>query len=171
MRKRPPILTLLCVAILALLAAGFIRSLFEADCIYARFGPHANPYHWCLVSYRGRICLYRIMELPPWSYPSGFTWESRDNADYLPGPPYYGCGYYSAFAIAGHTAALYAIVLPIPLLALPFAIAPILWIRRRVRLRPQPDHLCAKCSYDLRAHHPGDKCPECGTPIPPKTLQ
>ena len=22
------------------------------------------------------------------------------------------------------------------------------------------------CSYDLRSHAPGDKCPECGTPIP-----
>jgi hypothetical protein len=25
--------------------------------------------------------------------------------------------------------------------------------------------LCPKCSYDLRAHKPGDKCPECGTVI------
>jgi hypothetical protein len=24
--------------------------------------------------------------------------------------------------------------------------------------------LCTHCSYDLRAHRPGDKCPECGTP-------
>src|SRR5262249_32279625 len=26
---------------------------------------------------------------------------------------------------------------------------------------------CVQCSYDLRAHKAGDKCPECGTPIPP----
>jgi hypothetical protein len=26
--------------------------------------------------------------------------------------------------------------------------------------------LCRRCSYDLRAHHPGQNCPECGTPIP-----
>jgi hypothetical protein len=25
--------------------------------------------------------------------------------------------------------------------------------------------LCPTCSYDLHAHKPGDKCPECGTPI------
>jgi len=25
--------------------------------------------------------------------------------------------------------------------------------------------LCPTCSYDLRAHHPGQRCPECGTPI------
>jgi hypothetical protein len=24
---------------------------------------------------------------------------------------------------------------------------------------------CPHCSYDLRAHHPGEKCPECGTVI------
>ena len=24
---------------------------------------------------------------------------------------------------------------------------------------------CVSCSYDLRAHKPGGKCPECGTPI------
>ena len=28
--------------------------------------------------------------------------------------------------------------------------------------------ICPKCHYDLRAHHPSDKCPECGTPIPVK---
>jgi len=25
---------------------------------------------------------------------------------------------------------------------------------------------CPNCRYDLRAHTPGDKCPECGTTIP-----
>jgi hypothetical protein len=25
--------------------------------------------------------------------------------------------------------------------------------------------LCSTCHYDLRAHKPGDKCPECGTPV------
>lgn len=28
-------------------------------------------------------------------------------------------------------------------------------------------NVCTQCNYDLRAHHPGDKCPECGTLIPP----
>jgi hypothetical protein len=25
---------------------------------------------------------------------------------------------------------------------------------------------CLRCGYDLRAHRPGQRCPECGTPIP-----
>jgi rubrerythrin len=35
--------------------------------------------------------------------------------------------------------------------------------RRRARMDPgkQP---CPTCGFDLRAHSPGDKCPECGTP-------
>jgi len=26
--------------------------------------------------------------------------------------------------------------------------------------------VCSTCSYYLRAYRPGDKCPECGTPVP-----
>ena len=28
------------------------------------------------------------------------------------------------------------------------------------------NNLCLNCGYDLRAHRPGGKCPECGMPIP-----
>jgi len=28
--------------------------------------------------------------------------------------------------------------------------------------------LCTGCGYDLRAHQPGAKCPECGKPVPAK---
>ena len=40
------------------------------------------------------------------------------------------------------------------------------YIHYRLRDRPPAPGLCPKCSYDLRAHRPGQKCPECGTPIP-----
>jgi len=34
-----------------------------------------------------------------------------------------------------------------------------------LRHRQYPPGSCLKCGYDLRAHHTGDKCPECGTII------
>jgi hypothetical protein len=37
------------------------------------------------------------------------------------------------------------------------------WITRR--LRRYERGLCVHCAYDLRAHKPGEKCPECGTVI------
>lgn len=36
--------------------------------------------------------------------------------------------------------------------------------RRRERARRRAG-LCIRCGYDLRAHAPGDRCPECGTPV------
>jgi hypothetical protein len=47
-----------------------------------------------------------------------------------------------------------------------------LWIAhrpsRQARMhRYRAEHgLCLACGYDLRAHHPGQKCPECGTEVP-----
>ena len=37
------------------------------------------------------------------------------------------------------------------------------WLKNR---RLAKRGLCHQCGYDLRAHHPGDRCPECGTPVP-----
>ena len=49
------------------------------------------------------------------------------------------------------------------LTAIPVVIAGFRWFRAKRRVRPG---LCRQCCYDLRAHHPGDRCPECGTPVP-----
>jgi len=38
-------------------------------------------------------------------------------------------------------------------------------ISARRFLIPECHTACPTCCYDLRAHRPGDKCPECGTPI------
>jgi len=37
------------------------------------------------------------------------------------------------------------------------------WLADRAKAR---QGLCHKCGYDLRAHKPGQRCPECGTAIP-----
>jgi len=38
--------------------------------------------------------------------------------------------------------------------------------RRFTRKRQIAESRCRICHYDLRAHKPNQKCPECGTPIP-----
>jgi hypothetical protein len=38
--------------------------------------------------------------------------------------------------------------------------------RRSSRARTSSQTRCPICGYDLRAHKPGQKCPECGTEIP-----
>jgi hypothetical protein len=42
-------------------------------------------------------------------------------------------------------------------------VLPLVWTRKRwmERARRKPGH-CAECGYDLRAHKPGERCPECG---------
>jgi hypothetical protein len=35
----------------------------------------------------------------------------------------------------------------------------------RMRRRPAAENACVTCGYDLRAHKPGERCPECGTVI------
>ena len=46
------------------------------------------------------------------------------------------------------------------------AVLPGWWVYRRIRPKILPTGLCPTCRYDLRAHQPGQKCPECGTLIP-----
>jgi hypothetical protein len=42
------------------------------------------------------------------------------------------------------------------------------WLGGWAQPRITKSKLCPNCRYDLRAHKPGDKCPECGTLIPGK---
>jgi hypothetical protein len=57
-------------------------------------------------------------------------------------------------------------ILPLWALAIITMVAPVRWGIRFQRGRSRKLGCCRKCSYDLRAHQPGQKCPECGTLIP-----
>ena len=53
-----------------------------------------------------------------------------------------------------------------------FLILPAVWLRRfRSERRKQREGLCRQCGYDLRAHSPGQVCPECGTPVPAELVR
>ena len=70
-------------------------------------------------------------------------------------------------------AGYFALYIPQWSLLLLFALLPLLWTLltlRRLRLHKRlASHHCKNCGYDLRASK--DRCPECGTPIPPTFLQ
>ena len=69
----------------------------------------------------------------------------------------------SSRAMASNT----TIFLPVWPVLLLLAIAPAVWLRRfRSERRKKREGLCLVCGYDLRAHAPGQMCPECGTPVP-----
>ena len=64
-----------------------------------------------------------------------------------------------------------SIHLPHWLLILVFLLAPGRWVhlhfsRWKGERRARKQGLCLVCAYDLRAHKPGERCPECGTVIP-----
>jgi len=59
-----------------------------------------------------------------------------------------------------------SLLLPTARLSIP----PAFHLYRHFRTRRQKRlGLCLHCRYDLRAHPPGARCPECGTPVPSRT--
>ena len=93
-----------------------------------------------------------------WSY---LTWNKRDGSD---GVSTLGVRLLASFGVSAYH---FFLLIPFSYLALLFALLPALAFRaiRRRRRSLARVGLCAKCGYDLRAHGPGDKCPECGTPV------
>ena len=71
---------------------------------------------------------------------------------------------------AGNVDSSRTLTFPMALVDLATLTVPAVWIaaalaRKRRRLHRIRQGLCPTCSYDLRAHHAGQKCPECGIPI------
>ena len=89
---------------------------------------------------------------------------------------YYRSGFSSGLTLHGNDPAWAPLnkELSVPAWALLFcwALTPMASFRgfaKRLRARKRlASGRCAACGYDLRAHQPGDRCPECATPVPAK---
>jgi len=105
-----------------------------------------------------RVCFYARLPWDDWyrsQVPPGYEGEPapHNRNEYIP-PEMFGEWYH----------------IPYWMLALIFATLPVVsfffFCHWRTEGRRRSHGLCLICGYDLRAHRPGQRCPECGTPIP-----
>ncbi len=79
-----------------------------------------------------------------------------------------GFGYWNDWSVKEYASfSIYVIVVPMYAPMVLLAVPPLAWwLRRTRRWRQTSKGRCLVCGYDLRASM--DRCPECGTPIPPQ---
>jgi hypothetical protein len=167
-RSRPiPWLTLFSTLLLALTVAAWIwttttRNSYENTCLIF---PHSDSEDRIGI-YWGRLGWCR------------FTYHPGQDSSWVPGfhkinLTFLGIGYFQtpAQVIGGGGAVKWntdfrGLMIHCWLVTLLTAILPLRWLIHTLRHRNDPrDRLCQHCGYDLRAHPPGTKCPECGTPV------
>jgi len=183
-RPRVTIFHIVCTIAFLLLAIGFAAFWLRSLWTYDRYIYRADARHdYVVQSYRGVLFLQRnwirfdrydgpdVILPPPYhsgeiQFESGYR-EFGDGMDaiiwrksgrlgfaYLEEPYVDGIGY--------------CLVLPYWFLTV-LSLAPMVWMGTGLlRRRRAPSGRCSHCSYDLRAHAVGQKCPECGMPIPAK---
>lgn len=142
---------------------------------------------WTLSSEQGSLAFYRTDDLQiydgrfpgePMPSPLAVFWHYGSGRGsfirYLePGGGFLGFHYYQPSSVEGlspsprnefynRTKLVVPYWAPVLITAIPVIVA---WWRRFRRRRTGAAGLCPICSYDLRAHHAGAKCPECGKVI------
>jgi hypothetical protein len=157
-----------CLAIIAL----WLRSYWRADTVSLFPSPQR---HWIVRSAAGRmhgqqwLATNSLWEGVPNNYSSGAV---SSFGGYLPmAGQFAGFGYHHGTGpFPGTTiGGVDSVLIPHAFFAAIFALLPGLWLRSAMRRRAiaarVKAHLCLDCGYDLRASK--DRCPECGTAIPP----
>jgi hypothetical protein len=164
MRRLLKIGALVSVIAGALLLAATIRTFFVSD----RFATVIGGLQVNVATYPGQ---FRIDFNDDWAPKSGWVTRPpeyilagrgmRHQLLGLAGEGSQGVGMTKPWYYATH----YVVPAIYPLLAL--LVLPVLWWRGEIRRRRLEKlvGVCRHCHYDLRAHKPGDKCPECGNLI------
>jgi hypothetical protein len=164
MRRRLFILAAIMSLVMSLASvAMWWRSGTRVDILVLRglaYGDPPSAPYFMVDSARGEfgICFYTRLPWDDWYkavVPPGYEGEPvpHNRHEYIP-PEMFGDWYH----------------IPYWMLALTFEPLPVIgffffrhWRREGYR---RSHGLCLICGYDLRAHQPGQRCPECGTPIP-----
>ena len=171
-----PILAAVSLALAVGVAGVWARSYRRyGDCVISSWGTHLSA----ATSVDGRIALAWVRDTfdAHWTLsvnPPNHPWNS--------GPPYgihgprprwfgvdfgLGSAVYNPGVFGAGIWPSYALIVPHWMILLSLSILPAVWLRRfRSERRKQQEGLCLVCGYDLRAHSPGQVCPECGTAVP-----
>jgi hypothetical protein len=173
-------------AVICLFAvAGFVQSHLVTYAVWWR--SEASRSYWTVRAVSGwegqLVLMYESESIHRVTLPAG-RWYHSQNSDWqgLPGSNWASWrleGRYNDswvpgwdrryFSDANFTIDQWAVKIPYIWVALLTAVAPGYWLgtRRSARRRRRLARgLCIKCGYDLRAHRAGQRCPECGTPVP-----
>ncbi len=154
----------------------WVRSFWVSDYLMWR---SSGFYSRAISAYRGSLDILRAdnfpdrfdgffhiavgnMTYPNWVQPSSLKWHLLGFAYYSDPDLHHG----DIIHLGQAPIPAVEVSFPLWFFILFFALLPFIrWYQGEFLCR-RPPGLCVKCGYDLGAHKPGDKCPECGTPVP-----
>jgi len=165
-----------CVSALLLLATLIVWPVSYHREWYAQYATTGGD-NYALFTDSGRAMVQRESgwpRRPGWDFQAGdpglghwsyLTWNTPDPDSSFTAPTFLGVSWLDP-TLDGPSET--TVFIPFSYLAILFSILPLLAFRsiRRQRRLARVGH-CSKCGYNLCAHKPGDKCPECGMPVSP----
>jgi hypothetical protein len=167
---------LLAMAVLVTLAcaAGALLSI-KFGPFPEHIGPSTHIYFRSEGNRKFRVCFMTHPFTPHPPTRSGGTHDAGEDTEWKKFVSWHGFTYIQTDAIANSTNLITCRYwhfeipywMPATVSGLCTALLTLLQVRRLRRKFPSDpaSRPCLRCRYDLRAHHPGEKCPECGSTL------